>query len=199
MPEERAAAGAAIVRGKLYVVGGVTAGASGGRALARTALVYDIARRRWCSLPGRLRASTSASRPSVGTSTRSADDSPARTRTCGCSSPMSRGRGSGGACNRSPSGEAAPRWPALDAGSSPRAEKRRGHDPHGLPLRRPRAALVAAPEPADASPRVGRGRVRRQGLRARRRDDARARGQLGERVSGDSIARLVTVRWPPVS
>ncbi len=52
MPEERAAAGAAIVRGKLYVVGGVTAGASGGRALARNALVYDIARRRWSSIPG---------------------------------------------------------------------------------------------------------------------------------------------------
>jgi N-acetylneuraminic acid mutarotase len=52
MPKERAAAGAAVVRGKLYVVGGVTAGASGGRALARTALVYDIARRRWSSIPG---------------------------------------------------------------------------------------------------------------------------------------------------
>jgi N-acetylneuraminic acid mutarotase len=52
MPEERAAAGAAIVRGKLYVVGGVTAGASGGRALAKNALVYDIARRRWSRVPG---------------------------------------------------------------------------------------------------------------------------------------------------
>jgi N-acetylneuraminic acid mutarotase len=51
MPGERAAAGAAIVRGKLYVVGGVTAGSSG-RALARTALVYDIARGRWSSIPG---------------------------------------------------------------------------------------------------------------------------------------------------
>jgi N-acetylneuraminic acid mutarotase len=52
MPAERAAAGAAVVRGRLYIVGGVTAGASGGRALARTALVYDIARRRWSSIPG---------------------------------------------------------------------------------------------------------------------------------------------------
>jgi N-acetylneuraminic acid mutarotase len=52
MPEERAAAGAAIVRGKLYVVGGVTGAASGGRALARNSLVYDIARRRWSSIPG---------------------------------------------------------------------------------------------------------------------------------------------------
>ena len=34
------------------MVGGVTAGLSGGRALARTALVYDIARRRWSSIPG---------------------------------------------------------------------------------------------------------------------------------------------------
>jgi N-acetylneuraminic acid mutarotase len=51
MPEKRAAAGAAIVRGKLYIVGGVTAG-SGGRALAKTALVYDIARGRWSSIPG---------------------------------------------------------------------------------------------------------------------------------------------------
>ena len=48
-----AAAGAAIVRAEsFYVVGGVTAGTSGGRALARTALVYDIARRRWSSIPG---------------------------------------------------------------------------------------------------------------------------------------------------
>jgi N-acetylneuraminic acid mutarotase len=52
MPEERAAAGAAVVRGKLYVVGGVTAGASGERVLARTALVYDIARGQWSSIPG---------------------------------------------------------------------------------------------------------------------------------------------------
>ena len=52
MPEDRAAAGAAVVGGKLYVVGGVTAGASGGRALARRALVYDIARRKWRTIPG---------------------------------------------------------------------------------------------------------------------------------------------------
>jgi N-acetylneuraminic acid mutarotase len=52
MPEERAAAGAAVVGRKLYIVGGVTAGASGGRALAKTALVYDFARRRWSSIPG---------------------------------------------------------------------------------------------------------------------------------------------------
>src|SRR5262245_11179581 len=52
MPEERAAAGAAVVGGKLYVVGGVTAGGSGARALAKTALVYDIARRTWSSIPG---------------------------------------------------------------------------------------------------------------------------------------------------
>jgi hypothetical protein len=51
MPAERAAAGATVVHGKLYVVGGVTAG-PGGRALARTSLVYDIARRRWSSIPG---------------------------------------------------------------------------------------------------------------------------------------------------
>ena len=52
MPAERAAAGAAVVGGKLYVVGGVTAGSAGGRALARSALVYDIARRSWSSIPG---------------------------------------------------------------------------------------------------------------------------------------------------
>ena len=52
MPEERAAAGAAIVRGKLYVVGGVTAGRSGARTLARAGLLYDIARKRWSSIPG---------------------------------------------------------------------------------------------------------------------------------------------------
>ena len=52
MPEERAAAGAAVVGGKLYIVGGVTAGAAGGRALARRALVYDIAHRKWRSIPG---------------------------------------------------------------------------------------------------------------------------------------------------
>jgi N-acetylneuraminic acid mutarotase len=52
MPDERAAAGAAIVHGNLYVVGGVTAGPSGGSALAKKALVYDIARGRWSSIPG---------------------------------------------------------------------------------------------------------------------------------------------------
>ena len=52
------------------------------------------------------------------------------------------------------------------------------------------APLVAAPEPADAAARARRRRVRPQGVRDRRRDDARARGQLGERVSGDSIGRL---------
>ena len=53
MPEERAAAGAAIVKGKLYVVGGVGSPTIGQRSdLARTTLVYDIARRRWSAFPG---------------------------------------------------------------------------------------------------------------------------------------------------
>jgi N-acetylneuraminic acid mutarotase len=53
MPEERAAGGAAIVNGKLYVVGGTTASTIGGQsALARTMLVYDIARDRWTSRRG---------------------------------------------------------------------------------------------------------------------------------------------------
>jgi non-specific serine/threonine protein kinase len=48
MPEPRAAAGAAIVGGKLYVVGGVLVP---GR-LAQRALVYDFARRRWGTIVG---------------------------------------------------------------------------------------------------------------------------------------------------
>jgi N-acetylneuraminic acid mutarotase len=56
MLEQRAAGGAAIVNGKLYVVGGVassTINRSGqtGR-LARSTLVYDIARDRWSTHPG---------------------------------------------------------------------------------------------------------------------------------------------------
>jgi non-specific serine/threonine protein kinase len=48
LPAPRAAAGSAVVGGKLYVVGGVT-----GRAgLTRRMLVYDIAARRWGSLVG---------------------------------------------------------------------------------------------------------------------------------------------------
>ena len=53
MPEERAAGGAAIVNGKLYVVGGTTAETIGGPSmLAKTMLVYDIARDRWTSRRG---------------------------------------------------------------------------------------------------------------------------------------------------
>ncbi len=53
MPEERAAGGAAIVNGKLYVVGGTTAETIGGPSiLAKTMLVYDIARDRWASRRG---------------------------------------------------------------------------------------------------------------------------------------------------
>jgi N-acetylneuraminic acid mutarotase len=56
MLEQRAAGGAAIVSGKLYVVGGVassTINRSGqtGR-LARSTLIYDIARDRWSTHPG---------------------------------------------------------------------------------------------------------------------------------------------------
>jgi N-acetylneuraminic acid mutarotase len=53
MPAERAAGGAAIVNGKLYVVGGTTASTIGGPSmLAKTMLVYDIARDRWTSRRG---------------------------------------------------------------------------------------------------------------------------------------------------
>jgi N-acetylneuraminic acid mutarotase len=48
IPEPRAAGGAAVVRGKLYVIGGVV---SQGR-LARDAYVYDPARRRWSAIAG---------------------------------------------------------------------------------------------------------------------------------------------------
>jgi non-specific serine/threonine protein kinase len=47
MPAPRAAGGAAVVGGKLYVVGGV-----GPNGLARRAFVYDIARNRWASVTG---------------------------------------------------------------------------------------------------------------------------------------------------
>jgi N-acetylneuraminic acid mutarotase len=52
MPESRAAGGAAVIGGKLYVVGGVTTSADGARSLARQTLVYDIARRSWSLAPG---------------------------------------------------------------------------------------------------------------------------------------------------
>jgi N-acetylneuraminic acid mutarotase len=53
MPEQRAAGGAAIVNGKLYVVGGTTSSTLGApTTLAKTMLVYDIARNRWTSRPG---------------------------------------------------------------------------------------------------------------------------------------------------
>ena len=59
MPSARAAAGAAVVGTKLYVAGGVTSDALGGRTLARRMLVFDLARSRWSSVAGRRRASTS--------------------------------------------------------------------------------------------------------------------------------------------
>jgi N-acetylneuraminic acid mutarotase len=53
MPEQRAAGGAAIVNGKLYVVGGTTSSTIGAPStLARTMLVYDIARNRWATRRG---------------------------------------------------------------------------------------------------------------------------------------------------
>jgi N-acetylneuraminic acid mutarotase len=55
MPEQRAAGGAAIVNGKLYVVGGTTSstiGAQQGLQLAKTMLVYDIATDRWTTRRG---------------------------------------------------------------------------------------------------------------------------------------------------
>jgi N-acetylneuraminic acid mutarotase len=50
MPEDRAAGGAAIVNGKLYVVGGTTSSPAG--RLARRMLVYDIAANRWTTRRG---------------------------------------------------------------------------------------------------------------------------------------------------
>jgi N-acetylneuraminic acid mutarotase len=53
MPEQRAAGGAAIVNGKLYVVGGTTSSTIGGPStLAKRMLVYDIARDSWSSRRG---------------------------------------------------------------------------------------------------------------------------------------------------
>jgi N-acetylneuraminic acid mutarotase len=53
MPEQRAAGGAAIVNGKLYVVGGTTSSTIGAPTdLARTMLVYDIASNRWTTRRG---------------------------------------------------------------------------------------------------------------------------------------------------
>jgi N-acetylneuraminic acid mutarotase len=53
MPEQRAAGGAAIVNGKLYVVGGTTSSTiSAPSTLAKTMLVYDIAADRWSSRRG---------------------------------------------------------------------------------------------------------------------------------------------------
>lgn len=53
MPEQRAAGGAAIVSGKLYVVGGTTSSTIGAPTdLAKTMLVYDIARNRWTTRRG---------------------------------------------------------------------------------------------------------------------------------------------------
>jgi N-acetylneuraminic acid mutarotase len=57
MFEQRAAGGAAIVNGKLYVVGGVSSStvmqpSAIPSTLAKRTLVYDIARRRWSSIAG---------------------------------------------------------------------------------------------------------------------------------------------------
>ena len=54
MPLERAAGGAAVIGGKLYVAGGTTGlpGVGDARRLARAMLVYDPGKRRWSQLPG---------------------------------------------------------------------------------------------------------------------------------------------------
>ena len=158
MPEERAAAGAAIVRGKLYVVGGVTAGPAGGRALARTALVYDIARKRWASIP----RADPAGAPRGHVARRPRLCRRRKTRGRGHEPPAARGL-----CPRSeevaaPAARSGPAW--RDRGCGPRALARVGgrrdterHDPDGLPLRRPPTALVAPP--SLPTPRHGLGVV----------------------------------------
>ena len=50
MPEDRAAGGAAVVNGKLYVVGGTSSSPAG--RLARRMLVYDIGANRWTTRRG---------------------------------------------------------------------------------------------------------------------------------------------------
>lgn len=53
MPEQRAAGGAVVVNGRLYVVGGVASSTIDSSSdLAGAMLVYDIARRRWSRAPG---------------------------------------------------------------------------------------------------------------------------------------------------
>jgi len=55
MPEQRAAGGVAVVNGKLYVVGGTTSATiaqARANGLAKTMLVYDIARDRWATRRG---------------------------------------------------------------------------------------------------------------------------------------------------
>jgi N-acetylneuraminic acid mutarotase len=47
MPQERAAAGAAVVGSTLYVAGGVTT-----QGLAQRAFAFDLVRRRWRTIPG---------------------------------------------------------------------------------------------------------------------------------------------------
>lgn len=52
MPEARAAAGAAVVAGRLYVAGGVAPAAGGGRRLATRMEVLDLRSRRWTTARG---------------------------------------------------------------------------------------------------------------------------------------------------
>ena len=172
MPEERAAAGAAVVRGKLYVVGGVTAGPiRRAGAPARTALVYDIARRRWSSIPGptpreHLGVTTLDGRIyAVGGRHAGADTNLALRRVLRPGS-----QEAGGACGRSRRDAAAPAAAGLGRWLISAGEKRRRS--RSAPSTRydvRKRALARGSRPPDAAPRAGRGRVRQQGLRDRRR------------------------------
>ena len=197
MPEPRAAGGAAIVNGKLYVVGGTTAGQP--EARQDDARVRHRERTGGRRAAGRLRASTSASPRSADGSTQSAGELPASTRTW----PWSRGstRSTGRWVSAPESPGTARRHRRGGHGPLDRVRRRRGargNDPHRVPIRRHPPSLVAAPEPPDSQARARRRRSRPEGLRDRRRDEARALGQPGERVSGGSIGKPVTTsRRPP--
>ena len=201
MPEERAAGGAAIVNGKLYVVGGTTGSTIGApTTLAKRMLVYDIARDRWTSRRGptpREHLGVTALGGKIYAVCRPDRRFRYEHASGGGLQPQDRPLVPAPACARQARRDRRGRNRTLD-----RVGRRRGDlrdDPHRLPLRREAPSLVEAAEPPHCAARARSRRGRRKGVRDRRWDEPRALRQPSERVSGGSIGSPgTTTRRPPV-
>ena len=177
LPEPRAAGGAAVLHGKLYVLGGRAPG-----GLARTAFVLDLATRRWLLTPAPTPREHLAVTAAAGRSTPWAAGYKDTTRISGHSNP---GRpepagGHGWRRSRAHVAERARRRPR-DRSCRSAAKPRRGRSARSTPSHSP-PALAPTAGPSDPTPRPRCRRSRRARVRDRRRHAPGPHGQRCQRA-----------------